>query len=90
MEGQTSPEQRIEILFESDLKPIVDHFINIGIAAALVLGAVRDFKVENSPSYLNDISLFWSYVIFAIASVLLIIKISFPDIYRYILFQQKN
>lgn len=82
MEAQTSLKQRVENLFKSDPKPIFDHFRNIGIAAALALGAgaLRSFNLENNPWYLNDIALVCSYVTFAITIVLLIINISFAQI----------
>lgn len=82
MEAQTSLKQRIENLFKSDPKPIFDHFRNIGIAAALALGAgaLQSFNLENNPWYLNDIALVCSYVTFAITTVLLIINISFAQI----------
>ncbi len=69
METQTSLKQRIENLFKSDPKPIFDHFRNIGIAAALALGAgaLRSFSLENNPWHLNDIALVCSYVTFAIS-----------------------
>lgn len=81
MEAETPLNQKIRNLFKTDPKPIFDHFRNIGIAAALALGAgaLRSFNLENNPGYLNDIALVCSYVAFTIATVLLIINTSFAQ-----------
>ncbi|WP_372740209.1 hypothetical protein [Neptunomonas sp.] len=92
MKEQTSLTQRIQNLFKSDPKPIFDHFRNIGIAAALALGAgaLRSFHLENNLWYLNDVALVCSYVTFALATVLLIINTSFAQISINIFFFNKT
>lgn len=92
MKSQTSLMQRIKNLFKSDPKPIFDHFRNIGIAAALALGAgaLRSFNIANNPWYLNDIALVCSYFTFAVATVLLIINISFAQVSINIFFFNKT
>jgi hypothetical protein len=74
--------EKIKNLFTDDPKPIFDHFRNIGIAAALALGAgaLRSFDLDGNPAYLNDIALVCSFIAFALATILLIINTSFAQI----------
>lgn len=78
MKAELSVGKKIKNVFKSDPKPIFDHFRNIGIVAALALGAgaLRSFNVENNLFYLNDIASVCSIITFLLATILIIINIS--------------
>jgi hypothetical protein len=92
MKAELSLVEKIRNVFKSDPKPIFDHFRNIGIVAALALGAgaLRSFNVENNLFYLNDIAWVCSFITFVIATILIIINISFAQISINLFFFNKT
>lgn len=91
-EAEVSPWEKIKSLLINDPKPIFDHFRNIGITAALVLGGcvLNSFNLDANPWYLNEIVSVCSYVIFAVAAGLLIINTSYAQISINIFFFNKT
>ena len=84
--------RKLKYLCEHDPKPIFDHFRNIGISAALTIGAgaLRSFNIEGNPGYINYIAFVCSFIAFTLAMLLLIINTSFAQISINLFFFNKT
>ncbi|WP_354688968.1 hypothetical protein MRK42_06960 [Aeromonas sp. 19NY04SH05-1] len=73
--------ENLKNLFIDDPKPIFDHFRNMGIASAFLLGAksLKSLNIKNPPSFINVESVFavLSGSVVAIASLLLVMNVCF-------------
>lgn len=92
MDTKLTLNEKVKNLFKNDPKLIFDHFRNIGIAAVLALGAgsLRSFNIDKNPLYINDITWVCSFIVFAIAAVLMIINTTFAQISINLFFFNKT
>ncbi|MEZ9494949.1 hypothetical protein AB4170_21460 [Vibrio splendidus] len=84
-EQETKPESflfRIKILWNSDPKPIFDHFRNIGIVAVLGLssGYIREIKLPEASIFLGYTCNFTWITLFCLSAALMVINTRYAQI----------